>query len=804
MPRYALRAGMWMGGVALAALATVTTPNLVMAQEAENTTTIADVVVTATRNARLLKDVPVAVDVATGQQLEQLNLFDAKDVQQLAPGLDVSNKDGRSNTATLRGVAYDPDSGVAPSVDVYFNENPIDPQLAFSAIYDVGQIEILRGPQGVARGRTAPAGAITIATRKPSLNGFDGYVQATASDSDATNLQGGISIPLITDKLAVRLAFLDDRNALNHVHNVTRDEDSESHTQSYRLSVLAKPTENLTLSATYQHLKSDDVFHPQVIGTGAMLPTGPLPSMAFAPNGPAAGIEDRVSVTDGPNFFKRDYDMLTVSAEWALSHGAISLTASKMDAYLDQQLDFDIGNAVSNYDEYQILGIPYEVEYAELRYSSELDGPFNFQIGANYSSSVSDPVFVHQRTDSLLSGMPAALMGLPPEYGVISTYPLYSLSPVVVDIESPTDLSNKSAFVSASYEINDRLQLNAGVRYTDYKSYQQSFLTVDAGGLIVLDNFATLPADKARRNVDALTGGASLVWQVNDAVSSYVSYGRSFRAGSAAVGNTAPLEDRLAITDDETSDALEFGLKGTLFERRMSFTLAAFYQQFENYIARTPELIRMASGRNGIVDSVLKVNYNADAVVKGFEATAWGKPSANWDISGSVSYTDAQFDGGQRPCNTLDASGNIIIPIGQQASFCEVSGKMGDQSPLQFSANSEYRLARIGGFEPFVRGLVTYQPSFDSDLIDYEYDDLALANLYLGVRSDKGWELSLFAKNLFDQAAVRSAAGSNHIKATSVLNPDFSLSTGPSIDSGYRVVTVNPPREVGVTLRVSF
>ena len=145
-----------------------------------------EIVVTATRRSERLQNVPMTIDVATGEQIKKFDIFDFKDVNILAPGLELTNSQGRDNTATLRGIPFDPDSGTLPAVDVYYNEIPVDAQTAFTAIYDVEQIEVLHGPQGLLRGRsTSPAGSITLKTQDPSLTEFNGYVQATGSDQNA-------------------------------------------------------------------------------------------------------------------------------------------------------------------------------------------------------------------------------------------------------------------------------------------------------------------------------------------------------------------------------------------------------------------------------------------------------------------------------------------------------------------------------------------------------------------------------------------------------------------------------------------
>ncbi|MCY1672812.1 TonB-dependent receptor plug domain-containing protein [Novosphingobium sp. SL115] len=140
-----------------------------------------EIIVTATRQSQKLQDVAMTVNVATGEQLETFKIFDVKDVQQLAPGLELTNSTGRNNTTTLRGITFDPDQGTAPAVQVYYNEIPTDPQTVYTAIYDIQQIEVLRGPQGLLRGLSAPAGAITIATRRPNFDAPEGYAQISGT-----------------------------------------------------------------------------------------------------------------------------------------------------------------------------------------------------------------------------------------------------------------------------------------------------------------------------------------------------------------------------------------------------------------------------------------------------------------------------------------------------------------------------------------------------------------------------------------------------------------------------------------------
>lgn len=170
--------------LACGSLLALAAPLAARAEEAAAEPTSGEIVVTATRQAQKLQDVAMSLNVATGEQLDKFRILDVKDVQQLAPGLELTNTSGRNNTTTLRGITFDPDQGTGPAVQVYFNEIPTDAQTVYTAIYDIQQIEVLRGPQGLLRGLSAPAGAITIATRRPGFDSPAGYAEVTGTNRD--------------------------------------------------------------------------------------------------------------------------------------------------------------------------------------------------------------------------------------------------------------------------------------------------------------------------------------------------------------------------------------------------------------------------------------------------------------------------------------------------------------------------------------------------------------------------------------------------------------------------------------------
>ncbi|MFD2137289.1 TonB-dependent receptor plug domain-containing protein [Novosphingobium resinovorum] len=178
------------------------------AQSQQATDISADIIVTARRREESLQDVPLTVQAVTGQEIQKLNLREFREIQALVPGLSLGQEpNGVATRATLRGVAFDVNaSGNNGTIEFYMNDAPITAAILFQSMFDVGQIEVLRGPQGTLRGRASPSGSITVTTHKPELSEVGATMIATVNTWGDVNGQAALNIPLVQDRLAIRLA----------------------------------------------------------------------------------------------------------------------------------------------------------------------------------------------------------------------------------------------------------------------------------------------------------------------------------------------------------------------------------------------------------------------------------------------------------------------------------------------------------------------------------------------------------------------------------------------------------------------
>ena len=187
----------------------------VQAQDADTDTaeegTVDDnvILVTATRRAEDVQDIPIAVTAVTPEQLDKQGVVNVQNITQVSPSFSTSNAQIASGSVVLRirGVGTTSnnigfESAVGIFVDGAYQSRP---GVALSEFVDVERVEVLRGPQGTLFGRNTSAGALNITNRRPDLSEFGGFANATYGNYDLISVQGAINAPIVQDSLAVRL-----------------------------------------------------------------------------------------------------------------------------------------------------------------------------------------------------------------------------------------------------------------------------------------------------------------------------------------------------------------------------------------------------------------------------------------------------------------------------------------------------------------------------------------------------------------------------------------------------------------------
>ncbi|MEZ5708316.1 MAG: TonB-dependent receptor [Blastomonas sp.] len=223
-------------------------------QEAERSGGFDEIVVTARRQEERLQDVPVAVSVVTQDQMDQRGTFNPVDLVRTTPGLAVSaSVSNRNNlTYTIRGQGFSFGT-VFPAVITYFGEVPIS-RLTQGQFYDLANVQVLRGPQGVNFGRVTDGGNVMVTPQAPK-DDFGGYVNVKVGNYGLRGVGGAINIPLVKDKVLFRGAF-DTVRREGFTRNVaTGQKHDDVEYESFRGSLTIRPTDSFenTTIVSYQN-----------------------------------------------------------------------------------------------------------------------------------------------------------------------------------------------------------------------------------------------------------------------------------------------------------------------------------------------------------------------------------------------------------------------------------------------------------------------------------------------------------------------------------------------------------------------
>ena len=814
------------------------------APAAEEATEASDIIVTARRADERLQDVPVSVQVVTGDKLQKLSITSADEISKLAPGLTLVNNNANTQVS-LRGVSWRPGSGT-PATPIYFNEVPFDPGNTIVSIFDIGQIEVLRGPQGTSRGAPSISGAITITTKKPNLTEIGGYVQGFYATARHWDVQAAINVPIVKDVLAIRLATNIENSENNRVYSVNSTIKPKLNDRSFRATVLFKPTDTVQIQGMYQRRTTDKAFYTQVVGTGspgaAASPVAFLGALGAIPanfNGPALTIGQRASVQDAPSRFLEKIDLLTINASWEVFGQKLSYNFGRQ--YNRSPASFttsDPLNMLPGFESYTSpsnVGVP-SFRTHEIRLSSlpSADRPFDYDIGwfSKHSSGVINfnaPVYL-----AGAFGGPTALPG-----SVRTPDPAYTLNSstnigigqvfdsfygdVRFHLDQRTELTGGLAIVRDRVPVSLNITTfpalqNIGnlnvVRLGFPAAFQPLVTSCAVVGAFSRANIVASTAypgtcdavvaagvgNSTQNNNDKYTDALynfSLSHKFTDDVMVYATTGSSFRTGLPAINNNG-LPTNLVTPLPERAKSYELGIK-TTFARTTHLNASIFQIDYGNQLT-TFEGVQYFNTVSGKAATTSLAFYrNIDSRVRGFEVEASTQITPNLFLGANVSYSQIKSKGGRVPCNDpAQPAVSATNPI----NFCtSPTGQVLNQdSPWSATVNGSYTVP-LGSLEGYFRFNLAYRGmnpnygNFATAGVSRTTPAYAILDLFAGLTGERDvWELGVFAKNVFDKQV--------ELTRTNVLNNVY----GPYAvaPSGYNTVNTSFPREFGVSLKFAF
>jgi|GEM_PF-253037 len=804
-----------------------------------------DIIVTARRREESLQDVPQTVNAVSGEELAKLNLQRFEDLQSVVAGLDLaSGARGFDTAASIRGVSYAVRSQTSPTVEFYLNDAPMPPGLLFQSMFDIGQIEVLRGPQGTMRGRAAPSGAITITTRRPNVSEVAGYVDMTGTTRGNINAQAAINVPLAVDVFAVRVAGLIDENESSGVKSIHNGTSPWQKTKAFRASAKLEPNDNLTATAMYQYLKATSRSFDQVIGEGS--PGGTFRNSGYALpavlpagyNGPVIQARDRLGITDGDFRSDERSHIVTGQIDWSVLNQHVSYVGSYASSKGANDRPGDRGNLIIGYD-YVIPTYTDSTYWThELRVGSEerIAGMFDYVVGVFHSSEKGTSAA--DRGPSFGRGAFGDPRGAPDAFSPLIER--YSSRTIIV---GERDNKETSFFGNITAHLGDRTELSAGGRYIIVKKDASSqFLRAPGGYSLVAGTGAGCAAGRtpstyyagfcdqpiaagplsaptySRGTHKPFIYNVQLSHRFSDEFMAYANYGTSWRNGPTLTGITNggigsdggpgdPTLRDLTFVEPEKSKSFELGLKATLFDGRGRINVAAYRQDFDGLIYYG-ESANYLSDNGFTPPSVARFNFtsNADARVDGVDVDFAFQITPRWSMAGGFSYADGRIRDDFIPCNdgNFDGVADTIQPTvadfqaaGTRIAMCQTDRAVSQSPKWSLNLQSEYSLPLSDMTDGFIRGLLTYYPDNPRDNSTVTIDDYGLLNIFTGIRDPDGaWEVSVFAKNITNTSQVISRDSLQTQSDGGIANY-FGT-------SGYYNVRYTPRRQFGMNVRYSF
>src|SRR5580700_5941939 len=237
----------------------------VWAQSQTDVTTLEEVVITARKRDESFLSVPITVDVFTAQEIQSAGIESPRDFIAMVPNMTLVETQNVGNSfITVRGIsqARNSEPSVAVLVDGVLETNPYE---FTQELFDIRQIEVLKGPQGALYGRDAIGGAIIITTAEPSDH-FEGTSRVGVGNGPSEKAQFALSGPLDSEGTLRYRASLNFYNTDGYIQNDYLDRKADPYRDdSGRLRLVWKPSDQFTADLRFAYDWTDTTAYYFVI-----------------------------------------------------------------------------------------------------------------------------------------------------------------------------------------------------------------------------------------------------------------------------------------------------------------------------------------------------------------------------------------------------------------------------------------------------------------------------------------------------------------------------------------------------------
>lgn len=731
-----------MGLLLGAAMALV--PQAALAQQAPEAESGDDIIVTGEKSNRTLQDTITSVAVTTPERIAQENILTIQDVYNRTANL---SETYGSVGFTIRGISNTGvgAGGTADTATVYLDGAPLPSQALFGGptdLWDIGQIEVLRGPQSTIQGLNSLAGAVVITTRDPSTTKWGGDARVLWTDQVDRTFSAAVGGPLIDDELGVRLSA-ERRADRGIIRNVTRggyDDAMRSLNLRAKLKWTPKAVEGLTAVATYNRARRDGGYIYEYARTD-------VPDF----------YDNRIGTGDQPSRGYVKTDLAALNLGYDLGDRLKLSSVTSWNRVAGQSIiDSDGGpqdlQFIDNSNLFKTLTQEVRLNYDGARFSGVVGAWYYRRTGTNNANSritVATPVgtisallqgggFPAAAATSIATAYAAVLPGIPVRYVT----------------EQPLRVETAALFGDARFRLTDRLSLIGGFRYDHERNRFEAetsatftgtlpdplafapagdpvnfaIQAVNQGVLGLVSSASSVRAGNTRTfNAFLPKAGLNMEWTPDIATALTVQ--RAYRSGGSSQN---PARATLVPFDPEFSWNYEASFRSRLLDGRLTLNANAFYVDWKQQ--QTNAFFGLNAYDYNTVNAGKSHLY-------GFEVEAQARVTRAIDTYVSIGHVRTEFDEFNLPTGStseIDLAGSEFPYAPRWTLAGGINGRLGGGFVADLNANYRgpvYTNVGTGQGQSRIAGRT-------------------VVNARIGYDTRR-WSTFVFARNLFDTGYIQ-------------------------------------------------